>query len=405
MKADNPIVSVIVPVYNTEKYLEECLESILNQTLSDIEIICIDDKSTDNSLQILKEYSKKDERIIIMENDSNRGLSFNRNKGMAHAKGKYVSFIDADDKIDVDAYEKLYNFIEENNQDFIIFNAIRFTDYGRKYDSELHKIAISDKPITSTNILKNREFVFDTGAWNKFINKDFLLNSKIKFKEGRFYEDLLFSMELFCASDSIGVLPDVYYYWRIRKDDENKSITQEYSNIENIKDRLYIINEINELLDDSKYSSLIDSYNKKLLKIDYRHIVNQLSSDNSEIINLVEKQVKPKIAKMDESLFDDLDGNLKIKYDLLINGDIENIVYLREFEVDAKNRIKELRKENASVRNQNNILKKENKEISKKNKNLKKSNKKLKNEIKVIKSTKGWFNYKIRNIFNRIFKR
>lgn len=128
MEVITPIVSVIVPVYNTDKYLEECLESILNQTLKDIEIICIEDKSTDNSLQILKEFSKKDDRIIIIENDENRGISFNRNKGMAYAKGKYISFIDSDDKLDKDAYEKLYNFIEENHQDFVIFNTLRFNE-------------------------------------------------------------------------------------------------------------------------------------------------------------------------------------------------------------------------------------------------------------------------------------
>lgn len=325
MEVITPIVSVIVPVYNTDKYLEECLESILNQTLKDIEIICIEDKSTDNSLQILKNYSKKDDRIIILENESNRGLSFNRNKGLDYAKGKYVSFIDSDDKLDVDAYEKLYNFIEENHQDFVIFNAMRFDDDGKKWNSELHNISISDNPITSTNILKNREFVFDSTAWNKFINKDFLLNSKIKFVEGRLYEDMLFSMELFCAADSVGVLPNIYYYWRVRTDNKNKSITQKYNNIENIKDRLFIINEINKLLNNEEYSSLIDSYYNKLLKIDYRHIINQLSLKNPEILNLVEKYVKPKILKMDKSLFDDLNDNLKLKYYILINGKIENI--------------------------------------------------------------------------------
>ena len=93
------------------------------------------------------------------------------------------------------AYEKLYNFIEENHQDFVIFNTLRFNDDGEKWNSELHKISISNKPIKSTKILNNREFIFDTTAWNKFINKDFLLNSKIKFKEGKLYEDMIFSME------------------------------------------------------------------------------------------------------------------------------------------------------------------------------------------------------------------
>ena len=107
MSVENPLVSVIVPIYNTAEYLEECLDSLINQTLEDIEIICVEDKSSDDCLKILKEYSKKDDRIILIENDSNQGQSISRNNGLKIAKGEYVAFLDSDDWIDRNTYERL----------------------------------------------------------------------------------------------------------------------------------------------------------------------------------------------------------------------------------------------------------------------------------------------------------
>ena len=113
-------VSVIIPVYNVEPYLKECLNSIINQTLKDIEIICIDDCSTDNSYQILEEYSKKDNRIIILKNEKNTGgPSTARNKGIDLAKGDYLYFIDSDDYIENNFLEEMYNTAKEYNTDIV----------------------------------------------------------------------------------------------------------------------------------------------------------------------------------------------------------------------------------------------------------------------------------------------
>ena len=108
-------VSVIVPVYNVESYLEECLESLVNQTLKDIEIICINDASTDNSLQILKEYKKKYSKLIqIIDLKKNVGLGYARNNGLDKAQGEYIAFVDSDDYVDVTMCEKTYIAGKEN---------------------------------------------------------------------------------------------------------------------------------------------------------------------------------------------------------------------------------------------------------------------------------------------------
>ena len=117
-------ISIIIPVYNTEKYLKKCLDSIINQTLKSLEIICIDDCSTDNCLHILKEYQLKDNRIKIIEQKENKGQGVARNLGLNIAEGKYIMFLDPDDWLELNALEILYKKSKETNADIIHFNYI-----------------------------------------------------------------------------------------------------------------------------------------------------------------------------------------------------------------------------------------------------------------------------------------
>ena len=120
-------ISVIIPVYNAENFLNECLNSIINQTYENLEIICINDGSTDNSLNILKKFSKKDTRIKIFTTD-NCGQGSARNLGLNNASGEYISFIDADDWIRLDTYEILYSKIYQSDLDLLFFQMINFID-------------------------------------------------------------------------------------------------------------------------------------------------------------------------------------------------------------------------------------------------------------------------------------
>ena len=127
-------VSVIVPVYNVENFLKECLDSIVNQTLYDIEIICINDGSTDNSLAILESYAKSDDRIKIISQE-NKGLGAVRNVAFNHISGDYVFFIDSDDYIDLNTLKKLYENAISNDSDLVFFKIARFDEEGNlNYD-------------------------------------------------------------------------------------------------------------------------------------------------------------------------------------------------------------------------------------------------------------------------------
>ena len=123
-----PKISVIIPVYNVERFLKKCLESVINQTLSDLEIICINDGSTDKSLSILNSFAQKDNRIIVINQD-NQGQSCARNAGLSIATGKYIGFVDSDDWIDLDFYEKLYNTAKKYNADIAAAGIKRLRTY------------------------------------------------------------------------------------------------------------------------------------------------------------------------------------------------------------------------------------------------------------------------------------
>ena len=127
-----PIVSVIMPVYNNEKYLEQCLDSIVNQSLTDIEIICVDDGSEDSSAEILKRYAEKDSRIRIIYQE-NAGAGAARNNGLRHSRGKYLSFLDSDDFFENDMLEKAVKKIEEDAADFVVFRCDQYLNDCDKF--------------------------------------------------------------------------------------------------------------------------------------------------------------------------------------------------------------------------------------------------------------------------------
>ena len=174
-------VSVIVPVYNVESYLSECLDSIINQTLKEIEIICVDDCSTDNSYIILEEYSKKDSRIKIIKHKENRGLGPARNTGIENATGEYISFIDSDDYVSLDFLENLYSTAKKFNSDIVNTLSIY-----RDNDEKLFNYYNMPDNISEVSIINEKvntfEYLFMT-AWNKIYSKDFLLKNDLYFME------------------------------------------------------------------------------------------------------------------------------------------------------------------------------------------------------------------------------
>ncbi|MBR6098425.1 glycosyltransferase [bacterium] len=223
-----PKVSIIIPVYNTSKYLEKCLNSLINQTLKDIEIICVNDGSTDNSLSILEKYAQKDPRVII-RNQKNAGQSSARNNGIKIASGDYIGFIDSDDFVDLNFYEKLYNAATENNSDISCATIIRKRPNSEKYrvyySNEDVFIGLKEK-LQACNIPKC------CYVWNK-IYKTTLVKD-YPFKEGVYFEDILWIPEIIKQSNKIVSVPNTNYYYVVNsgstvKKNSSKKQTDSYN--------------------------------------------------------------------------------------------------------------------------------------------------------------------------------
>ena len=211
----NELISIIIPVYNVEKYVGKCLDSIINQTYKNLEIIVVNDGSKDNSLEIIKEYLKKDERIILIDKE-NGGLSDARNKGIAKAKGKYYMFIDSDDFADQNMVQVLYDNIKKYNKEISICNRYYYYEDGQKKlrfknNNEVKNLNKEESLINLINFCD-----FDMSAWAKLY--DAKLFKKIEFPVGKLSEDYYIMYQLFDLSN--GVVYDsrpLLYYLQQRK--------------------------------------------------------------------------------------------------------------------------------------------------------------------------------------------
>ena len=221
-----PKVSVIIPVYNVEKYLRECLDSVINQTLEDIEIICVNDCSPDNSLDILKEYASKDARINIINFSENRGPGVARNAALDIAQGEYIMFLDPDDWYELDACETAYNQISQNQNDIVIFNYQKYYEASGEKCVEWHRIMpflpyADRKQINIEDLDIN--WVVNAFTVVQIYSKKYLTDNNIKYGEYRLCEDVPFWVKSFILTDNISVCINCLYNYRIRGNNNNQS--------------------------------------------------------------------------------------------------------------------------------------------------------------------------------------
>ncbi len=214
-------ISVIIPVFNVEKYLRKCLDSVINQTLKDLEIICINDGSEDSSLDILHEYAQRDNRIILVSQE-NCGLSATRNRGIEMATGQYIGFVDSDDWIDLDFYEKLYEAAikyqadvacasllrvnSDNNNDNKKNKNVYFLKYNRYKCTDRVRLKYTYADIPNNNYVMNRIY-----------ERVKLQKSNIRFEEGVTFEDIEFSHRVVYYLGFLVTVPGVNYYYRNTK--------------------------------------------------------------------------------------------------------------------------------------------------------------------------------------------
>lgn len=213
-----PKVSVIIPMYNTGEYIEEAIRSIMNQTLSQIEIIVVDDGSTDNSLEIAKRLQNIDNRIIIYLQE-NKGQAVARNNGLSHAVGNYIYFMDSDDILHIDALKTCYDKCTSEDLDFTFFDAETFSEDNLSLPiSYIRKGIISTKTETGLLSLNNQidKAVYRIPLWLYFINRNYLKQQKLDFYIGLKHEDQIFTAKLFVGALRVAYIPEVFFFRRLR---------------------------------------------------------------------------------------------------------------------------------------------------------------------------------------------
>ncbi len=226
-----PKVSVILPVYNVGKYLRQCMDSIVGQTLQEIEVICIDDGSADDSPQILQAYAKKDPRIKVVC-QQNQGAGAARNRGLSMARGEYLSFLDSDDFFETNMLEKAYQKAKEAKAQLLVFRSDQYhedQDEFVKVNWTLRKGEIPPyRPMSHRTFTGNVFKVFVGWAWDKLFERSFILEHGLEFQEQRTSNDLLFVFSALVLAKRVEILDEVLAHQR-RNNKESLSNTRERS--------------------------------------------------------------------------------------------------------------------------------------------------------------------------------
>jgi len=259
-----PIVSVVVPIFNVEPFLEECLISIGIQSHAELEVVLVEDGSTDNSVVIAERFVDEDERFVLHRYE-NAGLGAARNRGAAVATGDYLMFVDSDDVLPVDALAVMVKSLESTASDFATGRVVRFDSHavwrspltGQSFDSFRPATHITERP----------DLVYDTTAWNKLFRRSFWDDHGFAFPEGVVYEDIALMASCHLSAAHVDVIPEVVYRWRSR-DFGRPSITQDRFSVGALRDRLEALRQARCIVVERGDEELIRSFDKKVIHLD-----------------------------------------------------------------------------------------------------------------------------------------
>lgn len=299
------LVSIIIPVHNAGSRLKECLDSLVNQTLKDIEIICVLDKPTDGSIDIVRAFAATDNRIIVVENIQNEHIAESRNKGLRVAKGEYIGFSDHDDCRSLDMYELLYSEAKNNDADIVFSNS--YVNYATEKELVKYEDPTSEGVIRSIILpmhIKKNVNKLSKSIWASIYRKSFIDKNSLSFKDRRIYyeEDTLFNLKAFLLTEKIAFCNKVFYTW-------NKFIESESSKpIGDIacKQLNFLKVMIDILLETSKF----DKYNVELKilisdwiwrKENYESYRNLSKVEKKSLLKLLMIAKVPLLGKSDET--------------------------------------------------------------------------------------------------------
>lgn len=296
-----PKVSIIVPVYNEEEYVSTCLLSLINQTLDDIEIILIDDNSTDNSLNILLDYAKKYPNIKVYHNEKNIGQGASRNRGLSLATGEYIGFVDSDDYIRNTMYEDMYKAVLNNNYPEVVTTEIMFVKDDSYANRDLEFLARGKEKIINPMLDKNAVISESPAVCNKIFRRDTLKD--FYFVEDSLFEDIPFSYTKYMEASKVVSVPSINYFYRR---DINRGVSSvNYKENNHITD---IFQVLDRLESDMRKSSRYEVFKDEIKLIQLAYSLIRVEEVNNWQVDMDKKiLIKDKMFSLIEEKYGNLD--------------------------------------------------------------------------------------------------
>jgi len=352
-------ISVLIPVYNAKDFLYDSIPSLLNQTFTDIELICVNDGSKDNSLEILNKFANEDNRVKVIDK-KNGGCGSARNRALTESNGDYVYFFDPDDKLESNALELAYESAVKNDSDLVIFKANTFdkNGMGNKIFFNYTNIKKEDYDNVPYEIIKPYALKRGYAPWSKLYKKEFLDSyDDFKFDLGIAFDDVPFHVKSILRAKKVSYLNKVLYHYRV---DNANSVNSTSSNGFDI---FKVVDIVEKIL---KRENHFEDLKKEFYRFKVIHILTYIISTDSEVYFNVAKD------KFNQINCDYLGKNTFVKhgYDLVLESKTfdefkpKYRMFLIENEIKKYERnIKKLQNENLKLKNENKKLKKENKDI------------------------------------------
>ncbi|MDG4857890.1 CDP-glycerol glycerophosphotransferase family protein, partial [Streptomyces sp. T-3] len=328
-----PRLTVVIPMYNVETYLEECLASVAAQTLTNLDVVMVDDGSTDDTARIAAEYAAADPRFRLVR-QPNAGLGAARNTGVRHAhpQADYLGFLDSDDIVPVNAYELCVKTLDKTGSDFVSGNVFLLDSTGTR-QSPMHRPATTSTKL-KTHITKDKSLIADRLAPNKIFRRSFWDAEGFAFPEGVLYEDTPLTVPAHFRAKSVDILKYPTYYWR-QREGGGPSITQRRTETKAVRDRIGAVDSVSRFLageSDPQYAEYKRWYDKSALVSDIRIFINVLPEADGEFRALFMDRAADFLSRIDPAIIEELPALMRLKWHLIANGHLEELLEVLAFE-------------------------------------------------------------------------
>lgn len=326
---DAPALSLVIPVYNVAKYLDACLRSVVSQGFDDIEVILVDDGSTDGSRDICDDWVARDPRFQLIVSE-HRGPGAARNLGIDAARGKYLSFLDSDDITPVGAFRRMYDTLEQTGSSLVSGSFERLLTSGTRPVNYIS--GVYDRELLKTNVHNHPQLVKDGMCWNKMWRLSFLRQAAVRFPEDILYEDIATVIPAYFQAESIDILSDTVGLWRIREG-ERDSITQSRAkDVKQFHDRISAVSRVMDVIRAGSHENILALYINHILSRDIRYFIDSLLQAEEDTQKGGCHAIADFVDKLPPNSFADLPALLRAKYRLVSQRDLPGLMTLLECE-------------------------------------------------------------------------